>query len=623
MQVTHFDATFIVDGKTLTFKKVPMRRAGTRRHGGFVLTTTTGEWTGLRLRRAAGKKPFDLQKVTYDISFPLTNAAKIIVPDTGRHFMNTLFPRQVMFKWEGYFVSSAHMSTPCFIYLDGLEKVSLAFGLMGKTIDTVFQQKSPGANEKFSLVVYDNECRWQIRKPYHENASLGPRTEWVDGFYQSEGDKSWFHALRRYAGTWQREHKVKLRTNRAIHTPEFCTWRVVNSDKLTHDWTVRTARECRKLGLGAMILDDGWFGVGLDSTIMESSLGNWPRTVPGKYPDITRTIQAIKKEGVAPLLWYCPTGIGPQSDLYKKALPYCIVNEGKRYMTPGLFHTLCPRNPQARKLMVQNLRKVLSYKPAGYKPDLFNYMPTSPCEADHEHDIPTVLEATRVCFQMMNEEAMRHGPEVMFMAKNDEANIDFCQYAPAVRAGDSPYDPNIMFLRCAYPNAFAPAVINDYLMLAGPETDEEIARCMIKQVTLGVPAMSIDLLNTPQRQKNVLAAWLGLYNRELIDLHMAARVEPQDSALTCWERIDRRRKMGVISVVHPGCAIEQLPDVKRLLVLNATANEELAVRESLWRGGARRRAFDCRHKLLSDSVWDGADAALPVPPSGYVELTRT
>lgn len=619
MQVKKFTAAFVVDGKTVRFKNVSMAEKATYRSAGFSLAVTTGKYTGLRFRRTNGKA-FELKSATYDIAFPLTNAGKIIVPDTGRHFMETIYPRKVMFK-QNYYVSSAHMSTPFFVYLDGLERVTLAFGLMGKTIDTVFKQLSPGANKKFSLVVYANECRWQIRKPYHEDASLGPMEEWRDGFYQSEGDKTWFHAMRTYAHLWQKEHDVKLRTSKSVYKPEFCTWRVVSSDKLTHDWTVATAKECARMGIGVMILDDGWYGVGLDSDIMTSDVGNWPRTIEGKYPDITKTLKAIKKEGVSPLLWYCPTGVGLQSELLPEVRDYLIVNKGKPYETPALFHTLCPRNPEARKIMVRNLRKVLSYGPAGYKPDLFNYMPTEPCEADHEHDIPTALEATKVCFEMMHKEAMKHGRDTIFMAKNDEANVDFCQYAPAVRAGDSPYDPNILVLRCAWPNAYARAVINDYLMLAGPETPEEIARCMIKHVTMGVPALSVDLLKTPKRQKEVLAAWLRLYNEELMAVHMAARIEPQDRALTCWERVDAKRRTGILGVFHPCAMIETVPDVDRLFVLNASGNDELTVRESRWKGKATARMFDHRHKCVGEAEWGSGDA-IPVPVSGYTELAK-
>ncbi len=620
MKIDRFDATFTTESETVAFRKVAMARSRLYRRKGWTLAVEAGAFTRLRLVRADGRA-FTLQSVAYDIAFPLTNAAKIIVPDTGRHFMNTIYPRQVMFKEGGYLVSSAHMSTPFFVYLDGLERVTLAFGLMGKIIDTRFTQTSPAANAKFSLVVYDDECRWHIAKPYHERATLGTMTAWEDGFYQREDEKTWFHALRHYATLWQQEHKVKPRTNRAIYKPELCTWRVVNSDRLTHDWTLRTARECRKVGIESMILDDGWFGVGLDSDTMTSDLGRWPRKVPGKYPDITRTIREMKRLGVAPLLWYCPTGIGPQAEIFPKVKDCLIVNEGRLYQTPGLFHTLCPRHPRARQIMVRNLRQVLSYKPDGFKPDLFNYMPTSPCEADHEHDIPTILEATKVCFELMYKEALRHGREIMFMAKNDEANIDFCQYAPAVRAGDSPYDPNIMFLRCAYPNAFAPAVINDYLMLAGPETGEEIARCMIKQVTLGVPALSVDLLNTPQRQKDVLAAWIGLYNRSLKAIHMAARIEPQDGALNVWERLDRRTGHGIVSVIHPAGAIESLPEAKALFLLNATAHETIFLRANAWRDGGTLHRYDYRHRLLGRQAWPGGDR-IDIPAAGYAHLVR-
>lgn len=617
MQVEKFSATFTVEGKDVIFRNVPMQKGGTYRQGGVRLKVTTGAYTGICLQRSNGAR-FSLDSITYKIAFPLTNAARILVPDTGRHFMDTFYPRKVMFKRD-YFVSSAHMSTPFFAYMDGLERVTLAFGLMGKTIDTRFTQTSPGANKKFSLVVSGNECRWEIHKPYHENASLGEMTCFEDGFYQKEGEKSWFHALRSYAELWQDVHGVKPRANDAVYTPELCTWRVVNSNKLTHDWTVKMARECKKLGIGAMILDDGWFGVGLDSNIMKSDMGDWPRKIEGKYPDIVRTVKAIQKEGVKALLWYCPTGIGPESKIYEKVKDYLIVNEGRVYKTPGLFHTLCPRNPHARKIMVANLRKVLSYGVDGYKPDLFNYMPTSPCEADHEHDIPTILEATHECFRLMHKEARRHGRDLLFMAKNDEANVDFCQFAPAVRAGDSPYDPNILFLRCAYPNAFAPAVINDYLMLAGPETSEEIARCMIRQVTMGVPALSVDLLKVGKRQKAVLAAWLGFYNRDLMALHKAARIEPQDSAMTCWERVDTKGSSAVISVVHPGCMIERLPDVKRIFVLNATEHDYLPIRDCQLTGPVHIALYDHQHRKLDSREWKDHDS-LPVSSAGYTEV---
>ena len=131
MKVNKFNATFVANGQTIQFRNIAMAKSKQYRQSEWSLTVKAGEFTGLRFAHTDGIK-FDLKSVTYDIAFPLTNAAKIIVPDTGRHFMNTIYPRQVMFKDGGYLVSSAHMSTPFFVYLDGLEQVTLAFGLMGR-----------------------------------------------------------------------------------------------------------------------------------------------------------------------------------------------------------------------------------------------------------------------------------------------------------------------------------------------------------------------------------------------------------------------------------------------------------------------------------------------------------
>lgn len=616
MQIKQFTAKFTIENQEVVFPDVAMEN-GTFEKDGFTFQIEKNEYVKFELFQNNGKS-FELTSVVYDIAFPLTNAGKIIVPDTGRHFMDTIYPRQVMFKHE-FLVSSAHMSTPFFAYLDNLEKVTLAFGLMGDIIDTSFKQTSPAANKKYSLVVYDDECRWQIKKPYHDNSILGIRETFEDGFYQSEGDKTWYHALCDYASLFQKVHNVKLKTSERNYKPQLCTWRVVNSDMLTHEWSVETAKACGEVGIGSLILDDGWYGVGLDSDIMYSDIGNWPREVKDKYPDIVKTIKEIKNHGVHPLLWYCPTGVGPSSELYDQAKDFCIVNDDKLYQTPGLFHTLCPRNPQAREIIRATLQKVLSYNPDGFKPDLFNYMPISPCEADHEHDIPTILEATRVCFKMMYEEALKHNPEAIFMLKNDEANVDFSQFAPAVRSGDSPYDPNIMFLRCVYPNAFSKIVINDYLMLAGPETEEEIARCMIKQLTVGVPALSVDLLTIPEAQKDVLKAWLKLYNSALVSIHKAARIEPQNSALSCWQRIDKKKNVGMLSLIHPADMIEEMPAVDHLYILNATAHEEIFIRKNKYQKQALVKGFNFKHEKVEEYEWDSS-SSLRIPPSGYCEI---
>ena len=616
MKVRRFTAAFTVDGQVIRFRNIPLE-AGKHTSKGFSLRIKDEGFPAFSFGRTNGK-PFELKSVVYDIALPLTNAGKIIVPDTGRHFVDTLYPRQVMFK-RTYLVSGAHMASPFFVYMDNVEAVTFAFGLMGKIIDTAFEQTSPGANKKYSLVVRANQCRWRIHKPYHPDADLGKMSIVEDGFYQHEGDKTWFHALRRYAEMFQKHHKVKIRVNERMYKPQLCTWRVVSSDRLTHKWSVATARKCREMGIGMLILDDGWYGVGLDSDIMISTMGDWPRSIKGKFPDITKTVRQIRAQGVHPVLWYCPTGVGVHSKLLEEAKDYCVVTEGKLFQTPGLFYTLCPRNPKARKIMKKTLQKVLSYGADGFKPDLFNYMPTTPCEADHEHDIPTALEATRVCFKMMDEIARKHDPQIIYSAKNDEANVDFCQYAAAVRSGDSPYDPNIMFLRCAYPNAFAKIIINDYLMLAGPEEPKQIAHCMIKQVTMGVPALSVDLLTMAKSRKQVLKAWIGLYNNELMAIHKAARIEPQDAAMTCWERIDEKRGVGVISVVHPGQVIHRLPQTGRLFVLNATEADELFVRDNEWTAPAVVRCFDHRCMQVDEYAWTDR-RTLAVPSAGYCEI---
>ena len=610
---------YTVDGQELEFSGIPLEE-GLYSCKDYCLELFQTDHITTKLSRT-DKAKFHLQKVSYSFGFKLHNAAKIIVPDTGRHFMDTLFPRQVMAKAR-FLSSAAKMSTPFMAFLDSTEKVKVAFGLTGKMVDTEFLLESPGANDKYSLVVKSDQWRWKINRPFDSDLSLGQVDSYTDGFYVSTGNKSWFHALREYGDIYRKANNIELNPNKNTYDTEFCTWRVINSDNFTHEWTVETAKECKKLGIDTMILDDGWFGVGLDSDIMESSLGNWPKKVKGKYPDITKTIDAIKNEGVKPLLWFCPLGLGPQSDNYDSLQKYCVETDGEPYVTPGLFRTLCPRNPQARTIMVQMLRKLLSYNPDGFKPDLFNYQPIEACTADHEHDIPNTLEGLKECMRLMYEEAMNHDEEMIFMLKNDEANVEFSQYAPAVRSGDSPYDPNIMFLRCAYANAIAPIVINDYLMIGKEESEMELAYCLIKQITMGVPAISIDLLNATYEQKALLKAWLGLYNKKFKTIHMNSQIEPQDSALHCWERLDSSNSKAIISVIHPANSMQTLPDADEIYVLNATQNDNLFINENKLMQKMEAISYSYLHKETGRYVLNPQDYRLTVPAAGFTVLTK-
>ena len=611
--------SFEADKKEINFPEIPLKN-GLYSCDQYCLEVTKGDHTGIKIYKTNRDK-FELTNISYTFGFPLHNPAKIIVPDTGRHFMDTLYPRQVMAKAR-FLSSAAKMATPFMAFLDSTEKVKLAFGLTGKMADTEFLLESPGANAKYSLIVKSDQWQWKVNRPFDKKLSLGKLSSYEDGFYISTDDKSWFHSLKKYSEIYRRENKIELKSNKNTYDTEFCTWRVINSDNFTHDWTVETAKECKKLGIDAMILDDGWFGVGLDSDIMESSLGNWPKKVDGKYDDITETIKAIKEAGVKPLLWFCPLGLGPQSQNYDKLQKYCVEVEGEPYVTPGLFRTLCPRNPEARTIMVQMLRKLLSYNPDGFKPDLFNYQPIKACTADHEHDIPNTLEALKECMRLMYEEAVNHDPEMIFMLKNDEANVEFSQYAPAVRSGDSPYDPNIMFLRCAYANAIAPAVINDYLMTGKEENLTDLAYSLIKQITMGVPAISIDVLNATYEQKALLKKWLTFYNETAKSIHMNSSPEPQDSALLCWESIDKTNSKIMLSLIHPANVIEEINDADEIYILNATDNKKIFINNNNLSTQMSLTSFDYMHKEVEKRKITPQDNSVNIPPAGFAVLNK-
>ena len=151
---------------------------------------------------------------------------------------------------------------------------------------------------------------------------------------------------------FRKVHNLKYTKQREAFRPAFCTWRVINSDNMTHEWVIKTAKFAKEAGLKAFIFDDGWYGVGLEGASLKSTMGDWPYHIPGKFEGIRKTIAEVKKIGLAPFLWYCPIAISPDAEIKKKVEHLLVKVKGQLYLNPAKFHVLCVQNPEARKLMV-------------------------------------------------------------------------------------------------------------------------------------------------------------------------------------------------------------------------------------------------------------------------------
>lgn len=612
MLITDFKFSAKVDGRKRNFGKVAWGEGEIHRQGYTLRATLDGD-LALELKRDDGK-PMDVDWVSYEFELPLLNFGKVIVPDCGRFYMRTLLPRQV---WSKTFsLRGDNFGNPFLALLDNFEGVELAMGLLGHLMETEFKFLSPGANRKNSLRVDRGMLRFEINKPPRD-LKMGTVDVFRDVIFQTTGDKTWFHALRKYANHyWDRRGGFKFNLVDEAFKPAFCTWVSYNSDNLNHDFVVEMAKRAAALNMKSFILDDGWYGTGLDGESLISNMGDWPMS-NHKFPDIRKTIQAIKDEGLLSIIWYGPVLLSPDAEVFPKVKHLCVDLKGKPWKHVGNFHAICPRNPEAREFMIKTAERLIGYGADGLKIDLLDYVPEQACTADHEHDVGTVYEAMTLLCSEMYQRVMKLNPKAWIGEKNNFGNVEFAAHATTLRGGDSPFDININQLRVAYPAAYAPAVHNDYLVWTFAERQRDLALLLIKHIVGGVPNFAVDVFKLPEEQAEVLRAWLGFFNRN-VALYKKGVFEPQNAALTVWQRVDNTRAM--VTLLHPAREAS-LPDRKKVMVINATGEEEIHIVPEA-KGKRRVTTYDhCLRKIDSREI-NIRRSTLKVPIAGMAVIEK-
>ena len=637
----------VCDGKQIDFPAVKWANAKIEsKNGKFVLSTKTKSGNLYIELNRKDKKKFKLNKISYDFELNLINFGKILIPDSGRFYMNKQLPRQV---WDSaFYVTGIQMINPFFALCDAFEHTEFSFGMLGKVHETEILFHSPGRNEKNSLAVSggisEGKLQWRCTKPVVEpginddentpvtELDLGKISVWKDAIFQSEKDKTWFHSLRKYGKDFRDYHKLKYPKQKFGLRPAQCTWRVINSDDMTHDWMVRQAELCKEVGIEGLIFDDGWYGVGLDGKGVRSWMGDWhykvEKTIEDyleenpnfKFKDVRQTIKEVEKMGVAPILWYCPIGVSPDSknfDKYKKQLVK-IENKDEYYMAPARFHTLCCRSAEGRKIMAKNIARLVRYGAAGIKNDLFDYMPAKPCTSkEHKHDVPTTTDGVRKAYEAMWKAVMRENKECIYSVKNNDGNVELAPNASNVRGGDSPFDENINILRSIYPSAFAPLVHNDYLAFTNWEDPEKVAILMIKQICTGVPNFSLDLEHMKPSHKIILKTWLDFY-KSIRDIYGTFNFEPQNPHMTVFQRWNSKKAH--ITLLYPSVREIAWMDKATVYVTNATEYDKVHVTGAK-PGKYKVELYDYQLKKIGTKNVDLSKEMLPVPSAGMSKIT--
>ncbi len=286
--------------------------------------------------------------------------------------------------------------------------------------------------------------------------------------------------------------------------PVYCTWYAVHA-AVTQDWVEKNAAAASALGFKTLIIDDGWCFDEM-KRVSPETIGSWYELIGDwqmskeKFPDFDAHRKRVQAMGMKYMLWVTPFLIGVKSGLFQQ-IKDCVFpeyNEG--------CHVFDTSHPGAAAKIHQLLQNVMvKYQLDGLKVDFLDYIRPNV-------DYP-LGRATTEFIAGLSGSIREARPDALIEFRQSYATPGMLQYGTQFRAGDVPFDFIDNFNRlCQIRISIGDnvPVHADPMYWHPQESMVNISRHLIASL-VGVPMLSMDLLDLPETAESVLKFWLDFY----------------------------------------------------------------------------------------------------------------
>lgn len=475
-----------------------------------------------------------VKRVYHTYSTILRNFNKVIVPDSGRNFIG--MTQQTVYFWTKNFETRVNdIKTPLYIFCGQDNCSSLSFGVVGKDYEREFISLEPHGGRALSL--YSRTLTLQITGEIPEEYREDVFEECV---YLMDEPKNtgipWTETLREFHEIRQNWEQIIFPYTKESMYPMWCSWTDWDSADVNEQIVLDNVEEGVKLGIQNYIVDDGWFGLGLDcDEKLKLNIGDW-ESDPMKFPDVRELSHKIREKGGKSIIWCAPFAVGDLAKVREARKRHLMVNaEGKLVYTSNGFNVLCLRNPQAREIMADIcVRLAKEYDTDGAKYDLYNCIPDIECCCkEHEHDTDSMVVALQKTMELIWQKVRAEKPNYMVELKQNYGGSRLATYGTMMRAGDTPYCPEGNFLRTAYIQSYTPYAANDYQTITNYDTMESAAKVIIKMLAVGIPTYSMDLLALEEEKKQLIGFLNKWYIENIVEKNNFKRTA-MDGLLDVW-----------------------------------------------------------------------------------------
>lgn len=580
-----------------------------------------------------GGEEFALEQFKVRLRSPLRDLHRVWMP----HLLLEAQLERVSLQWGFGYPTAANRCMPFVAFLSRAGRNRASLGLVEQTMET--EVRGCG---------FDAEARHvtEMSRPFG-GAVIRTRTH-REIVYLNCGDGTWFDALTDFTRTHDEVKGVRFPP---LHPhaadPLYCTW-YAHGPMVTQEKVLAELDLVRDLGFRNYVIDEGWFGGGLEAAHFR---GDYTPN-PEKFPDMRKVAEEVHRRGMNLLLWVSPFQIAKQSKKYPSLRKY--LNHRDRLGELSFFRSelspwvsgtpkepdpeermeLCPRTGITETYVPELVAGLIrDYDLDGLKIDFLDQVSLLPCTADHEHVHATVGEAMARTLEAMDTAIRRVKADAIIEFRLPYANIFLRPYATLYRAQDCPWDWDQNRRQCAWIRAFTPGdgplPEADYISWRADESDQNVAKAVASAILYCVPSIGRDFTKLPASHLQIVKKWLAFYQEHKEEIvrgrWQPLEFDPHTSTFAIYGA--RETFVGLFKDVPGRIVLDRQAPLERLYLINGANDSVVHTRLEPCQGTYELVVYD--HFLAaagrSQVATHGGtlQLSLTVPEGGMLQVRRT
>lgn len=475
----------------------------------------------------------NLLSIEYRFYLKMNNYSKVIVPDSGRWFVNKMGLIDFWKFCRNFSSDISDIKTPLYIFLEDSDYVGNAVGIIGKNIESTFKIYEPESNR--ALNVHTGKIVLGIRRggnDYPLNTSS--YDENIYYYRRKNINDSWLDIMQAYSEIQKRKYCIEEVYNKSCLYPMWCSWVDWDSKDITTEMILDNVKRGMEIEIKNYIVDDGWYGNGLDSQYsVDMDIGDWEPDI-NKIPDMNELVRKSHQIGANIFIWCAPHAVALKSKAYNKNNNLLIADfNGKPIINAPQYYSYCFQNADAREEMANICFSLIEkWGFDGIKLDLFNWVPNEKCEnPNHTHDVNSMIEGLEKTFDLIYEKIHKIKPNFMIELKQNYGTLMNMKYGNIMRAGDSPFDIQTNFLRTLHIQGYTPHALNDYQTFCETDSEEKVACIIIKMLAAGIPAYGVNFKKLSNKIKKIIKYYNNLYLENIDDFDNPRKLKCPDNGI--------------------------------------------------------------------------------------------